>query len=727
MKHLIENQHTKELVSKDSSPTFLISYFFYELGDPQEKAFVSLLHAFVYRLLEELHHVSKPASSMLVQILEPYMRLMKKQPWAQKVLQEALWHVALNCPINAEVLLFVDGFDECDGNHVSQLDFLKDFVESSKGSKLSIKMCIASRAEVDIRLRLSTYPSLAIHHFTESDIASYVTERLKTAWDLMASQPDGTTATFDQQLIDDVVRKAEGVFLWVNLVVTQLVLAIETEAEASDLHRLVATLPEGLKQLYQSIVAKIPKDRLHDAINLMHLTASTNAHEVLPPRYGADTLWRMCNAMREPSTAISEKAYFEEGFSGDDVPKRKEQCAAMRRRMQSSCRGLVHCDDTPNLCEANVTFLHRTCVEYVLNTEFFNQMVAKTDRNLIQNPEVSLMAMALRLLKTDPRHKPAFLGRSLEQVRSTHSRSTAVDTFFCRAKHAARLTGSAQTLFVDELDRVLSMLQQEWPSFYYMTEISEVQLDWETDVLCLAVHFDLTLYVSQAIEEERQKLLQRPGRPLLFYAFDHLGENLPKIVPILLENGADPNEAYGLRTPWTHALCNLWDFPAFDAFSELVVLMLSSGANPCQRMSRDHSVWWESYKRPAHYTTAFHVALTSIEALTAVEKIAFIRSFLDHCANYDFKDSDNFGIAEWADTAEWYDSVTDIRGPIDSWIGDFIRSEIAARTKGEKHDSRVEIAVRDDGIEGQKKLKSVEQSDTQSQGMTKAPIRARTI
>ena len=714
MKYLTENERTKDLMPKTSTPIFFISYFFYELGHPQEKAFVSLLHAFVYRLLEEIHDVSKTASSMLMQALEPYMTQTRKEPWAQKVLQEALHHIVIKPPIYARVVLFIDGFDECDGNHASQLDFLKDLLASSKGSKLSIKMCIASRADVDIRLRLSTYPSLAIHHFTESDIASYVTERLKTAWDLMASQPDGTTATFDQRLIDDVVRKAEGVFLWVNLVVTQLVMAIETEAEASDLHQLLAMLPEGLKQLYQSIVAKIPKDRLHDAINLLQLTASTNANEELVPGDGADTLWKMCNAMKEPSAAISEKAYFEEGFCGDEVPGQEEQCAAMKRRIQSSCRGLVHCDDMCNLREAKVTFLHRTCVEYVSNTEFFSQMVAKADRKLIRDPEVSLMAMALRLLKTDPLYKPAFVGQSLEQMSSMQSHSEASEaiyTFFHRAYFAERLTGSAQTLFVDELNRVLSLLQQEWPSFYYM-EFYGVELDWETDVLCLAVVFDLTLYVSQAIEEEGQKLLHRPGRPLLFYAFDEF-VNLPKVVPILLENGADPNEAYGLRTPWTQALDSLYVRSSSYAISEIVVLMLSSGANPCQRILRDDSGWWHVYEKPSHYTTAFHFALTRIRTLTDVEKMAIIRTFLDHCEIYDFKDSDGIGIAEWADTANWYNywSKDDPR-PIDSWIGDFIRSEIEARTEGEKHDSRVEIAVGNDAKDGQKKLKSVEHSGT---------------
>ena len=716
MKYLTENERTKELASNISIPTLIISYYFYELGAPQEKAFVSLLHALVCQLLEETHSVSKRASFVLIQILEPYMTQTGEQPWAPKVLQEALRHIVVKFPVTARVLLFIDGFDECEGSHAHQLDFLNELLESSKGSRLSIKICIASRADVDIRLRLSTYPSLAIHNFTDPDISTYVAERLKAAWEVMASQPDGTTATFDQELIDNVVRKAEGVFLWVHLVVTQLVMAIEAETDGNDLHQQVARLPEGLEQLYQSIVAKIPKDRLHDAINLLQLVASTNVSQV-GPQFGADTLWKMCNAMKEPSTAISQKAHFEEGFRGNDAPSQKDQCAAMKRRIQSSCRGLIHCDDTSNPCEAKVTFLHRTCVEYIFYTEVFSQMVAKADRNLQGNPEVSLMAMALRLLKTDPQHKPALLGATLEQACYEEHGLDVVHIFFWQAGRAEHTTGFAQTLFVDELDRVCSLLRQEWASLHYIHAIYELQLDWRTDVMCLAVSYGLTLYVSQAIEKEGQKLFQRAGRPLLCYAFEPFGRGRFEVVQVLLENGADPNQNFGLSTPWTLAVPDLGSHENLHGWhSDYLVLMLSYGANPCQRVSRSDREWWKAHKSPEHYTTAFHIALTYIEGpieqLTEVDKMTCIRALLDHCENYDVVDSNGVGIAEWADTARYYWSrpksilSSETRGlkrgqdsPIDPWIGKFIRSEIAARTTRERHHSRVEVAVADDAKE----------------------------
>ena len=708
MKYLTENERTKYLASKTSIPTILISYFFYELGDPKEKAFVSLLHAFLYQLLEEFHD-SNTASSILIQILEPYMTQTTEQPWTQKILQEALRRIVSKFPVNAGVILFIDGFDECDGSHADQLDFLKDLVESSKASMLSIRICIASRADVDIQLRLSIYPSLAIHRLTYADISLYVTRKLKAAWELMASQPDGTTATFDQELIDNVVQKAEGVFLWVKLVVTQLVMAIEAEAEVSDLHQQVAKLPEGLEQLYQSIVAKIPKDRLPDAINLLQLAASTNAHQYLHPSEGADTLWKMCNAMKDPSTAIFEKAYFEEGFRGNGAPSQKQQCAAMKRRIQSSCQGLIHCDDTPDLCEAEVTFLHRTCVEYILDTEVFSQMVAKADRKLVRNPEVSLMAMALRLLKTESQHKTPFLTKSLEEA-CFELDNSVISIFFRRARCAELDTGSAQTLFVDELDRVCSLLQQEWACLYYITLHNQLQWNWHTDVLCLAVYHSLTLYISQAIESEGQKLFQRVGRPLLCYACDAIVEDSGEAVRVLLENGADPNQTFGRSTPWTVALLSLAYYVA-EWDSESFLLMLSYGANSCQRVSRDDSQWWKAYERPEHYTTAIHIALTYIVRLKEVQKVTFIRSLLDNCENYDVVDSDGVGIAEWAETAQYYVARGYKRLRIDPWIGEFIRAEIAARTTGKRHHSGVEAAATNDAKEAQKKIDCVEHSD----------------
>lgn len=79
--------------------------------------------------------------------------------------------------------------------------------------------------------------------------------------------------------------------------------------------------------------------------------------------------------------------------------------------------------------------------------------------------------------------------------------------------------------------------------------------------------------------------------------------------------------------------------------------------------------------------------------------MTLIGVLLDHCENYDVTDSDGVGIAEWADTSQYYCDYDNKDTPIDPWIGAFVRAEIAARTTRKGHHSRDGVAVTNDAEE----------------------------
>ena len=99
--------------------------------------------------------------------------------------------------------------------------------------------------------------------------------------------------------------------------------------------------------------------------------------------------------MKDPPTAIDDKAHFEEGFHFLGVHQ-QEQCAALKRRKQSSSRDLIHCDDGGDFCQTRLSSLHRTVVEYLVNDTALDEAKSRTDQQLICDPEISLMAMAFR-------------------------------------------------------------------------------------------------------------------------------------------------------------------------------------------------------------------------------------------------------------------------------------------------------------------------------------------
>lgn len=190
----------------------------------------------------------------------------------------------------------------------------------------------------------------------------------------MAAQSDHTTARFDQNLINHVVHKAERVFLWVDLVVTQLVLSIEEEAEAQKLREQLFDLPKDLRGLYARTVAKIPQNHIHDAIKFIRLYD----HDINPVRIDrihpdVRTLWEFCAATQHPLTAISCKAYFEKGFHEENIESPRDQCIRMKRRLQRSCKGSIHVEDTKHLQTAEVSLLHRTVKEFVIKDVIFSR------------------------------------------------------------------------------------------------------------------------------------------------------------------------------------------------------------------------------------------------------------------------------------------------------------------------------------------------------------------
>ena len=705
MKQLTQSKQTIDLMLRGPKPVITVSYFFYELGQHQERQFKSLFVAILSALLQTFQNTDPRAVSSIMNILEPQVSRIsrdQKQPiWKDEELQEALRQTLIVCQISASLLLFVDGIDECEGDHRGQLDFLRNWIESSTKSKLSVKACIASRDETEIRLRLSMYPSLPIHNFTKANISAYVTTRLGAAWEMMSRQPDYTTVIFDQGLVDALVEKAEGVFLWVDLVVTQLTLSIEEERTAKELRMQLNDMPEGLRDLYSRIVAKIPQRFLYDTINFLKLYDHSIDPELAykPFIIGTHllTLWEFCAAAEDPSTAISCKAHFEDGFDEENTHSQQHLCAMMKRRIQRTCKGLIHVEDTNDLPKAEVTLLHRTVKEFIIRDDQFRLLLARADQQLIRDPEVSLMAMSLRLLKVDPAYEPEWINWVSPENRESTSdvekreKENAIDNggsdivfyFLFAAAAAARKIGSSFKIYIDETDRVLSSRRPDgWVGLYYRAYEDETRTDWNTNLLCLAVAHGMDVYIEEEFKRNKAKILDRNQRPLMCYLCDQsilYGKDNSEILETLLSNGADPNERFQETTPWMLTARGMtWTPPL--VYSSMYQRLMEHGANPTQRVDLrsfdlrgEHK---ETFPQTLVYTTTFHLILSSIYLWDIEEQLETIRLLLRYCKDFDAADSDGTNISEWADVE--YERSKIYGYPRHARLGEMVRQEIAA-------------------------------------------------
>ena len=697
MRYLVESERTMDLLSRKSGATILIHYLFHELGDSSEKTFGGLLHAILHQLLIGLDDKSQAALSQFHQLVRPNQRLIvtSKAALPERFLMTILQRFFAECTETLSLYLFIDGLDECHGDHRMQLDSLTDWVRSSLSKKLSIKLCLASRIEPEISLRLSKEPTLAIHRFMEGDISSYVSVKLGQAWTLMARQSDGATVSFDQSLIDEVVRKAGSVFVWVTIVVSQLVVAIEEEDDKEHLYKVLVNVPEGLEMLYESVIDKIDRKFWHDTIYILRMFNETNkfddnnAHNS-----GVENLLHFSAALQDPVSAITCKAVFDAEYNSDDASLPHNQLAQTRRRLQRSCRGLIEFSLPEDDASVTVTLLHRTVLEYVTKSPLWEKMLSEVDGNLMRDPAIALIAMELRLMKTDLNIlQDGPLIRVLEKDRS----APPGHEFWLAVRAAERSTTSSQTFYIVEYDRVRSKIMEldrvrflshpEWtqsdhdlPQESMPEELEELKdptpkscSDWIEDLFALAVRYDLSIYAHQRIKADGYEITEKARkRPLLCNVVGSLAGPAAKTCEVMLENGADPNESFGICTVWSFIALNCWmcAYSDISVDEKILKLMLEHGADPKQCVRFDlYTLWWQEYPERLHSTT-FHVVLSYLkpwrDSFASVVKL-----LMEKCDHMEAVDSDGIGVQEWADG-------------IDLKVAACLRQEIAMKMSSKK-------------------------------------------
>lgn len=350
----------------------------------------------------------------------------------------------------------------------------------------------------------------------------------------------------------------------------------------------------------------------------------------------------------------------------------------MRRRLLRSCRGLVEIEDSEDLPSVRVTLLYRTVEKYVIRSQIFQKMIDKIDNKRLRDPAVVFMAMKLCLLKvysedTQDRYE------SLEFKR----RYSLTTGFFLAMEGAERSTGCSQNLYIEELDRVLSVSHPDWTNSYYESGYTHrMPPDWNTNLLSLATKHNLFFYIQQQIRTNGKGIIEKAhGRPVLFYAFDdlcHFDLDAISTCELLLNAGANPMDTFGLDTVWSFTMMrvgkNLGYLHIRHQCDKLFRLMLELGAAPTQRVFRHDETdplrswqhWWDTEPTKLS-STVFHVTLSFLTPWTELHT-SLLRSFVDHCDDFEATDSDGVGIQDWADH-------------LDPEMGAFLRWEIPAKPR----------------------------------------------
>ncbi|KAH8659274.1 hypothetical protein BGZ60DRAFT_544318 [Tricladium varicosporioides] len=575
MKYLYENPQTQSYIPTNGWEVTTIGYFFHELGTNTETGFKSLLS----RILEALSAAfSTLASLYTVYFAELRKRLKSgpgKLPWHECHLEKALELITLS-DASGNVLLFVDGLDECSGDHRKQLEFLVPWIRSTQGKSLTIRMCISSRPLQEIGLRLSDFPSCRIHEWTANDISAFVRDKL--------GQTQRTLTLSDQKphihhngeiinyLTKEVIGKAQGVFLWVELVVNNLIVGLEEGFSDTELKDCLDSLPPELENLYARIFEQIPKDYMHDA--MIYFGLVLRCHSV--------GLLDFYLATRDPKEALAR----ENQWSHENHLTIKHACARVEARIKSRCRGLLHVKQTENhktashytpsekqdvtplasLIGINVEFLHLSVRDYIASQPF------ATPDSFWFKISISFMVSSINLLKllqpdqlfqfrpwdystseTPYKFSPLmdYTGKN-DELEYRFSGFKPIESLFIHARLTDHFAETYQRRLLAELNQTCSLANKNWHS----------------------------LYLESALENYGSIPVRIPDLVIL---------------QLLLRRGANPNEVFDRKTSWEYALLainhlldNCKKMP--KNWTEPLMVLLEHGAIPNQYTDDGESV-----------------------------------------------------------------------------------------------------------------------------------------
>lgn len=387
-------------------------------------------------------------------------------------------------------------------------------------------------------------------------------------------------------LRSEIVWKAEGVFLWVKLVVNDLDTGIEEDIENDeDLIARLCKLPEKIEDLYTAIFEKIPIDRLHGVINCLKVL-------MLGLYEGEGDLLFMSFVYEGPEATLRRS------FKALSKAELKSRSDHFRAHLLSSSRHLIILDEAyvaspvepGNHLSQNFKLVHDTLEEYIENGgPQWDSIIAKSHPSLIVDPYLSILSAHFCLIQTEELTSShlsvqlASLSNVMELIEDSHM--DLIDDEPEQSYEASIIE------FMHNMSKQLSKAIPDWTRYFTpriplpikeekdkIYEENTHMMGRSCDYICVAVCGKWEAFLDEAFRQNKPS--SEVKGHLLCHVMRESFSGLQSQLEWCLENGCHVNDMLGGKTAWEWFLqkghfCLVSYMKACDT-------MLKHGADPNQ-------------------------------------------------------------------------------------------------------------------------------------------------
>ncbi|KAI1377629.1 hypothetical protein F4677DRAFT_42993 [Hypoxylon crocopeplum] len=557
MRYILDNGKAYELLRRWAPESELdtFTFFFWNSGTIEQRSLLGIYRSILHQYLSK--HPEKIELILPHEYDSFYSRQAFRQDvpeirWTIATLQNA-FEILIESAAPRRLCLFIDGLDEYEGDHAAMAQFLMKI-----GTHEHVKICVSSRPWLEFEKVFKSCPTLRLQDLTKSDISIYVDDRLgaNERWAILyEAQPDDA-----RNLIQDIVKMANGVFLWVKLVLNSLLKGLDLDDDFEDLSKRLRCLPAGLEQLYSHMLKTIdPPFYLEEAAMFFEtLRTARQAQEMSTIQTGGEE-WSG-GVMSLAALALTDRKNVKLLSQYDSMNPRdgflRSLCRQTENRLKSRCMGLLEINGPQWKAPENhtVSYIHRTL------------------RDFLERPQIRAM---LQDAVEDEQFSPTFsLARScifylqltLPNIATSPSPGVwqSVQLSMTYASMTEDKHGGQLHPLLNQLDSMMTDHQKKYDKsdLHWSTErlLHGTSIDrsgQEHDTfLSFCIEQGVFTYVRSILLHDPGVIQKKSGRPLLHFAVlslikDPSNETRAWMCKMLLEHGASPNQTYDGLSPWS--------------------------------------------------------------------------------------------------------------------------------------------------------------------------------
>lgn len=323
MSLLCQDQRTVDTLTAWSGTKDLLMprFFFWSGGIMVQKSLEGLLRSLLWQILNECPEIGI-ASSNLGAGSEQNRSVPHERgligAWTKRRLQKALLEVMDQLQGSCRLCFFIDGLDEFDEDEDDLITFVQDIASST-----GVKFCLSSRPYKVFEDAFGSSAKLRLQDLTYRDIRRYVTDKFQGVPQLKSMTSENERKM--NELKEQIVTKAEGVFLWVSLAVKDQIRGLKNEDSPELLQDRLACLPSEVEGIYCGMLLQIDRPYRQEASRFLQMALHKPG---LPLFEHALASYKCLENMILSSDRTSEREYV-------------SLCKLTRNRIMVTCVGLL--------------------------------------------------------------------------------------------------------------------------------------------------------------------------------------------------------------------------------------------------------------------------------------------------------------------------------------------------------------------------------------------------